>query len=37
MRSSSPTAPGPRRESLGADEKKSNGVIHRIDAVLMPS
>jgi len=28
---------GTKARILGADEKKSNGVIHRIDAVLMPS
>jgi uncharacterized surface protein with fasciclin (FAS1) repeats len=28
---------GTKARLLGADEKKSNGVIHRIDAVLMPS
>lgn len=28
---------GTKAKLIGADEKKSNGVIHRIDAVLMPS
>ena len=28
---------GTKARILGPDEKKSNGVIHRIDAVLMPS
>jgi uncharacterized surface protein with fasciclin (FAS1) repeats len=28
---------GTKARILGADEKKSNGVIHRIDAVMMPS
>ena len=28
---------GTKARIAGADEKKSNGVIHRIDAVLMPS
>ncbi len=28
---------GTRAKVTGADEQKSNGVIHRIDAVLMPS
>ena len=28
---------GTKARILGADEKKSNGVIHRVDAVLMPS
>ncbi len=28
---------GTKARVTGADEKKSNGVIHRIDAVLMPS
>jgi uncharacterized surface protein with fasciclin (FAS1) repeats len=28
---------GTKARILGQDEKKSNGVIHRVDAVLMPS
>ncbi|MFL6855175.1 MAG: fasciclin domain-containing protein, partial [Sphingomicrobium sp.] len=28
---------GTKARVIGADEKKSNGVIHRIDAVLKPS
>lgn len=28
---------GTKARVVGADEKKSNGVIHRVDAVLMPS
>jgi len=28
---------GTKARLTGADEKKSNGVIHRVDAVLMPS
>ena len=28
---------GTKARVTGADEKKSNGVIHRVDAVLMPS
>ena len=28
---------GTKAKILGADEKRSNGVVHRIDAVMMPS
>ena len=28
---------GTKAKILGGDEKRSNGVIHRIDAVMMPS